>query len=109
MTPFKHAYMLIATDFELEPVIAQYLATYPDKQPREYQVVCKLKDERHTGDYCYIVVFEAVPGRQNPSLADYIKAYCELHDKVARMEKQGNVFPDIAEANFGNPAKYKTR
>jgi nucleoid-associated protein YgaU len=109
MTPFKHAYMLLATDFELEPVIEQYLATYPDVQPRKYEVIYKLKNERHQGDYCYIIVYEYVTGRQTISLVDFIKAYCELNDKVANIEKSGNVFPDLAKATYGNPAKYNQR
>lgn len=36
MSSFKHAYMILATDFELEPVIEQYLTTYPEAQPRKY-------------------------------------------------------------------------
>lgn len=109
MTPFKHSYMLLATDFELEPIIEQYLATYPDAQPRKYDVVYKRQNERHEGDYCYIIVHEYVGGRQTLSLVDFIKAYCELNDKVANIEKGGHVFPDIAAANYGNPAKYRQR
>jgi hypothetical protein len=107
--PFKHVHLMLATDFELEPVIEQYLATYPDAQPRKYDVVCKLRDERRDGDYCYILVYEYVAGKQQPSLLDFIKAYCELNDKVARIETKGHVFPDIGEANYGNPSKYHKR
>lgn len=109
MSPFKHAHMILATDFELEPVIEQYLSTYPDAQPRQYDVVCRLKNERHDGDYCYIVVYEHVPGGHRPSLNDFIRSYCELNDKVANIAVKSHVFPDIAQAGFGNPAKYKER
>jgi 3,4-dihydroxy-2-butanone 4-phosphate synthase len=107
MASFTHGYMLLATDFELEPVIEQYLATYPDAQPREYDIVCKLRNERHEGDYCYIVVYKHVTGHSRPNLNEFIKAYCELNDKVANVEKPGNVFPELAKARFGNPAKYR--
>lgn len=106
MPPFKHTHIAIATDFELEPVIEQYLATYPDRLPRKYDVVYKLQNERHEGDYCYIIVYEYVPGKTSPTLNDYIKAYCELNDKVARVEG-GHTFPDIAAAQYGNPARYQ--
>jgi hypothetical protein len=106
MSGFKHAYMLLATDFELEPVIEQYLSTYPDAQPREYQVVCKLQNERHEGDYCYIVVYEHVTGGSRFKLPEYIKSYCEVNNKVATMTVSGNVFPDIAQANYGDTTKY---
>ena len=109
MTPFKHAYMLLATDFELEPIIEQYLATYTDVQPRKYDVVCKLQNERQAGDYCYIILYEYVGGRQTPKLVDFIKAYCDLNHKVANIVKSSNVFPDVADANYGNPAKYRKR
>jgi hypothetical protein len=99
--------MLLATDFELEPVIEQYLTTYPDAQPRRYDVVCKLQDERRIGDYCYIVVYGHIAGKHIPGLVDFIKAYCEMNDKVANVVKGGNVFPDIASANYGNAAKYR--
>lgn len=92
---FKHAYMVLATDFELEPVIEQYLATYPESQPRKYDVVCRLQDERREGDYCYIIVYEYSPERFRPELQEYIKAYCKLHNKVANIAVGGNVFPEI--------------
>lgn len=107
MTPFKHAYIVLATDFELEPVIEQYLTTYPEAQPRQYDVVCKLPDERHQGDYAYIVVYEHVTPGHRPTLVEFIKAYCELHNKVAAVEKSGSTFPDLAKGNYGKAAKYR--
>ncbi len=107
MTLFKPSFMLVATDFELESVIDQYLATYSDVQPRKYEVIYKQQNVRYEGDYCYIIVYEHVVGRQTISLVDSIKAYCELNDKVANIVKAGNVFPDLADANYGNHAKYR--
>ena len=109
MVPFKHAYMLLATDFELEPVIEQYLLTYPEAQPRQYDIVCKLQNERQEGDYCYLIVYVYVTGSFHPTLLDFIKSYCEVNNKVAKIEKGSNVFPDIAKANYGNPQKYGKR
>lgn len=106
MTPFKHAYMVLATDFELEPVIDQYVATYPDAEPRNYRIVCKLQNERHEGDYCYIIVYEHVAGRKNVSLTDYIQSYCQLHNKVAAVQVGGHVFPDLAKPSYGDASKY---
>ena len=100
---------MLATDFELEPVIEQYLTTYPNAQPRNYEVAVKLRNERREGDYCYILIYEYVPGNHSPNLYDFIKAYCELNDKVAPIERKSGLFPDIAEANYGNPAKYHKR
>jgi hypothetical protein len=109
MASFKHAHMILATDFELEPVIERYLATYPDAQPRQYDVVCRLENERHEGDTCYIVVYEHVQTSHRPRLSDFIKSYCELNDKVANMTVRNDAFPDIAQSSFGNPAKYRNR
>lgn len=108
---FRHAYMVISTDFEIEPVIEQYLATYPDFQPREYKIVSKLQNERVEGDYSYIIIYEfvRVEKRQHPNLSDYIKSYCEVNDKVANLVNMGSVFPDIGEARYGNPDKYRNR
>src|SRR5689334_19493080 len=99
MSGFKHAYMVLATDFELEPVIEQYLKTYPDSEPKEYQIVCRLQNERHEEDFCYIVVYKHFTGKPRVKLHEFIKSYCEVHDKVARISGGGSVFPDIADEN----------
>lgn len=109
MAPFKHAFMAIATDFELEPVIEQYLTTYPEIQPRQYNIVWKAQAERHAADYCYLIVYEYVPGRIHPRLDDFIKAYCELHDRVAAINPSGHVFPDLAKPTYGNPTRYQQK
>lgn len=110
MSTFKHTYMVLATDFELEPVIEQYLTTYPAQQPRKYDVACRLQNERQEGDYCYIVVYEFVGGRKSvPTLEEYIKAYCDLYGKVAKVQAGGNMFPDIAESNDSNAERYRPK
>ena len=63
MSGFLHAYMVLATDFELEPVLEHYLETYPDAQECEHKIVCKLQNERHEGDFCYIVVYKHITGK----------------------------------------------
>lgn len=105
MAPFKHSHMILSTNFELEPVIEEYLQVYPEAQPRRYDIACKLRDERHEGDYAYIIVFEYATGRQTPSLGDYLKSYCTLHDKLVAGNASGHVFPDIAEPTYGRRTK----
>lgn len=102
-----HGYIAIATDFELEPVIEQYLTTYPDTKQRNYDIVCKLQNEKVEGDYCYLIVTEYVADNTNPRLLQFIKAYCEVNDKVAKVDFNSRGFPDITKANYGNPAKYR--
>lgn len=109
MALFKHVYMILATDFELEPVIEQYLATYPEAKPRNYQVVCKLQDEQHKGDYCYIIVYKFMGGRQKPNITEFIKSYCQVHDKVVTITQKNATFPDLTNATYGNRSKYQKR
>ncbi len=109
MSSFKHAHIIVSTDFELEPVIEQYLATYPEAQPRKYDIVCKLRNERHEGDYCYIIVYQHHVGRQTPSLDEYLKSYCALHDEVVAGSVGGHVFPELEHPRYGNGKKYSKK
>lgn len=107
MPSSKHSYIVLATDFELEPVIEQYYETYPDKPRWEYDVICKLRNERHEGDFCYILL---TTKSLNQDLRNFIQSYCVVNDQVAIFNPPGGrVFPDIAsDGVFGNPLKYRT-
>ena len=109
MASFKHAHMIIATDFELEPVIAQYLETYPEAQPRHYEIAWRTQNESVEGDYVYIVIWKHITSSHRPSLVDFIKAYCELNDNVANIHPKGNVLPSIMSPTVGNPKKYQKK
>lgn len=103
----SYYYMVLATDFELEPIIEQYLKTYPDVKPSKYEVLYKIQNERQDGDFCYILLWEGPRQRDQYQLAEYIKAYCELNDKVANIEVGGTSFPDLARGKLGNAARYQ--
>lgn len=95
---FKHSYMVVTANFELEPVMDQFLATYPEKEFAEYQVVFKTTDEYASGEYSYIVVFKHQPSTgARPSFEDFLASYCTVNDLTAVASVRGSVLPKLEE------------
>jgi hypothetical protein len=105
---FKHSYMVVTTDFQLEPVLQQYQKTYPNGQFTSFDIVFKTENEHGEGQWTYIVVF--VPSkptpREIPSFSDFLKSYCTLEDKTAVASIVNSVFPRLDKPHgshlFGN-------
>lgn len=92
---FKYSYAVLSTNFDLEPVLSDYLATYPNGKIESYQVVFKTENEHHEGTKSYIVVF-TLKDRQEyaPDFGSFLEAYCKLHDKYAVAAAMNNVLPN---------------
>jgi hypothetical protein len=102
----QHSYMVITTNFVLEPILDQYLAAYPEQEFQSYSVVFKQENEQTTS---YIVVFVLTsPKGKIMRFAEFLDAYCKLNNKVAVASQVNNVFPDFKHAQqqqshvFGN-------
>jgi hypothetical protein len=92
---FKHTYMVISTNFELEPLLDSYLETYPNGEFSAYQVVYKAQNERPDTPYSYIVVLERGQGNK-PRFAEYLRAWCTVNrGKKAVAASLNHVFPDM--------------
>lgn len=93
---FKHSYMVITTNFELEPVLDQFFETYPQNAYERYQVVYKTLDEHAPGEISYIIVFELsrLKGRV-PRFSEFLKAYCMLNAKTAVAQVTNSVLPRL--------------
>ena len=93
----KHSYMVITSNFELEPVINQFFETYPKNKFESYQVVYKTLGEYNDDEFTYIIVFQLPPqpiGRL-PHFSDFLRAYCTLNAKTAVAATISNVFPRL--------------
>ena len=102
----KHSYMVVSTDFELEPLLDQYLATYPEGQLQSYSVVFKTSSDE---SWSYIIVFALFsPKVKVVRFSEFLDAYCKLNNKVAVANPVNSVFPDFKHAHqqrshvFGN-------
>ena len=100
---FNHTFMVISTNFELEPLLASYLATYPDKSYSEYRVVYKVENERPDTPYSYIVVFTMgkFEGGLRVSFRDYLNSWCIVNRKKATAADIDTVLPELNPK--GNP------
>lgn len=93
---FKHSYMVVTTDFDLEPLVDQFRATYPDNKVESIQIAFKTENEHQEGDRSYIIVLTRKDsGSSRPSFWDFIGAYCKLHDKSAAASVTDNIFPQL--------------
>ncbi len=105
---FKHSYMVITTNFELEPVLDSYLKTYPNGDFSTYQVMFKSLNERAEGEISYIIVLEPKQGEiRDVKFHHFLKSHCTLHRLTASASILNNVFPTLSDARqahyFGLP------
>jgi hypothetical protein len=113
---FRHSFMAISTDFELEPVLEQYFRTYPDSDRVNYQIVYKTENEHFEGTKSYLVVFELSENVIKPriSLHEFIDSYCKLNNLMAVCDPRDSIFPKMSLRSkggtyLGNTDKYKDR
>ena len=92
----KHAFMVISTNFDLEPVLKQYVETYPEGDLQNYQIVFKTEGEHQPESKSYIIVYEHSPGRKNARFSEFLKSYCTVHKLAAVANPMSHVFPDVA-------------
>ena len=74
---------MLRTEFELEPLLEQYLKTYPNGDLKQYEIVFKDTDEE-TGDFLYIMLYYYNQDR-TPRVTDlekFLDAHCNLHNKL---------------------------
>jgi hypothetical protein len=92
---FKHTYMVISTNFELEPLLDNYLEAYPSGEFSAYQVVFTAENERPDTPYSYIVVLDYNQGTK-PRFSEYLGAWCTLNrGKKAVAASLNHVFPEM--------------
>ena len=78
----------LRTEFELEPLLKQYLETYPDGSLKQYEIVFKDTDEE-TGDFLYIMLHYYNKDR-TPRVVDlerFLDAHCKLHNKLCAFNR----------------------
>lgn len=107
MSYSQKVHLVIATDFEIEPVIEQYLATYPDSLPREYEIVYRTRNEHVEGDYCYIIVYQYTTQGKVVKLDEFLKSYCVTNNKV--FTGSAHEFPSITSPRYGDGSKYRKK
>jgi hypothetical protein len=93
----KHSYMVITSNFELEPVINQFFETYPKNEYESFQVVYKTLGEYNDNEFTYMIVFQLPPQPRGrvPHFSDFLRAYCTLNAKTAVAANVSNVFPGL--------------
>jgi len=53
---FKHIIVEITADFEIEPIIDDYLKKYPNDDYANYKVLFKVQDEHDIGEFSYLIL-----------------------------------------------------
>lgn len=100
----KRSFGVFTTNFELEPVIDDFLATYPQAQFEGYEVVYRIEDEAHEGTYSYLIVWHNLPTkkrRRDVNFQKFLESHCIRNDKVAKAGVLSSGFPD-----FDHQSKY---
>jgi hypothetical protein len=113
----RHSYMIITTDFELEPVLEQYFATYPAGEYTDHTIVFKAEGEHYPGDRSYIVVFTLNPVKPRAdrvTFRQFLDSYCTVNNLVACAGALNSALPqmDVHLRNgryLGNTDKLKDR
>jgi hypothetical protein len=109
---FRHSFMALTTDFELEPILDEYLAAYPEGEIDHYLIAFKTEGEHRAGHFSYIVVFELKKAAaQVPRFTEFLNTYCKNHNQVAFASLINHILPKLDAYGrgyhvFGNPAKY---
>ena len=109
MANFKHSYCVITTTFDLEPLLEEYLHTYPQGDFESYEVVFKTEDEHRKGDFSYIVVFVRNQGkRQGVEFSKFLASHCIRNNLAAVAYSTSRVLPQFSKRPrghvFGDPA-----
>lgn len=110
--PFRHSFMALTTDFELEPILDEYLATYPEGEIDHYIIAFKTEGEHRPGHFSYIVVFELKKAvSQVPRFTEFLNTYCKNNNQVAFASLINHILPKLDAYGrgyhvFGNPSKY---
>ena len=95
--PVTHIFMVLSTNFEVEPVLDTYLATYPDGLIQRYEVIFKEQNVRPGIPYSYIILLpEPNFKSQNIDFWEYVDAWTKLHrGKWMMAEQRYWNFPDL--------------
>jgi hypothetical protein len=90
---------MLRTEFELEPLLEQFVETYSEGNPWPYQIVFKDKDER-TKDFLYVILFFSPPYQRvgGIRLEQFLDAYCKLHNQVGAINEAG--FPTTFDSSL---------
>jgi hypothetical protein len=101
---------MLRTEFELEPILEQYIQTYLDGSSWPYQIVFKDRDEK-TNDFLYAVLFFSNPKHSQKGLTfeHFLEAYCKLHNQVAAINDAffPPPFSSVWKHTLGNPNNRK--
>ena len=84
----KPSCWMLRTEFELEPLLKQYLETYPDGSLKQYEILFKDTDEE-TGDFLYIMLHYYNKDRTPRviNLERFLDAHCQLHNKLGAFNR----------------------
>jgi len=95
--PGPHSYLMVSTNFPLEPLLDDYAKLYPNIDFSTYQVVFKSQNEWPDTPYTYIVVFSPPPKYQyGLHFWDYVDAWIKLHPgNKAAASAVSNVLPRL--------------
>ncbi|MDX2078509.1 MAG: hypothetical protein SFZ02_18905 [bacterium] len=97
---FKMSFMTLSTNFDIEPVLADYVKTYPEQADTNYRIVFKTENEFVEGSKSYIIVYDYSYLRHNknsPHWGEFLQSHCILNNLVAVIGTSGHVFPNISD------------
>jgi len=82
------AFWAVRTEFELEPLLEQYVRTYPDGDITKYEIPNNAVDEQ-PGDHLYLIIcfhnHQAKP--RETRFEQFLDAFCKLNNKLASINK----------------------
>src|SRR5206468_2632904 len=94
----------ITADFELEPIIADYVKKYSNKDYANCKILFKTNDEHDMGEFSYIILLQlGVPKREKIlSFYEFLKSYCMYENRRAIIND--HILPQIGQGHsFGSP------
>lgn len=93
----EYSYSALSTDFELEPVLEQYLETYPGGEFQSYEIIFKTEIQDEGGGYAYILVCKLNPPPHGDTIGflDFLTSYCKVNDKFAVAGALNSVIPTL--------------
>lgn len=103
--PGPHSHMIISTNFEMEPLLADYAKAYPNVNFSDYRIVFKAENEWPNTPYTYIIVF-SIPSQKAKGIDFwiYLDAWVKLHPgNKAVASAVNDVLPQL-KTGYGNRA-----
>ncbi len=100
----KHRIVEITADFEIEPIIDDYLKKYPNEDYAGYKVLFKVQDEHDVGEFSYLILLSKSVPRAEKTLSfyEFLKSYCTYENRRAVIGDRH--LPRIGDGHtFGTP------